>query len=303
MKRPSLVYQTKEVLSPLFNKGFGVSKHSNMKNQQGDNLIYSRNSYTSNMQKCCTFVGYCKEHHGVRCLKEIKAEYFTEFVKHNGYSKQTATAYKSAIQKLQDGYNEKYQEKCIWLEDIKILELSTVKSKLQMPRKIHDEIINRAYENKFETGLAFDTARSLGLRISEITNLRMNDFWFDQNGRLSTVYIYGSKGGRHRKIQAAQLTEQQTQTVIRTFEHFKGIRGRYDRLFINKSGSYQTAFERIRDSIADGYKYCGIHSMRKEFAKDFYAREVAKGRNIKDVKQELTQLLGHNRLDVLKSYL
>ncbi|WP_371375286.1 tyrosine-type recombinase/integrase [Sporomusa aerivorans] len=236
-------------------------------------------------------------------MNEIKPEYFTGFIKSNGYSKQTANAYKSAIQKLQDAYNEKNQGKFNWFEEIKKLKLSTTKSKLQMPREIHDEIIAKAYERKYETGLAFDIARNLGLRVSEITNLRMNDFWFDKHGRLVTVYIYGSKGGRHRKIQDVQLTEKQIVTVVKAYEHFKKIRGRYDRLFINKAGSYQTAFERIRGSLTDGYKYCGFHSMRKEFSKDFYAREVAKGRSIKDVKKEITQLLGHNRLTVLNSYL
>jgi hypothetical protein len=43
--------------------------------------------------------------------------------------------------------------------------------------------------------------------------------------------------------------------------------------------------------------------MRKEFAKDFYRRELEKGREEKEVKLELTQLLGHNRLEVLQSYL
>ena len=87
------------------------------------------------------------------------------------------------------------------------------------------------------------------------------------------------------------------------YDYFKGSRNKNDRLFVNKSGSYQRAFERIRDSISDNYKHCGIHSMRKEFAKDFYTREVGKGRYIKEIKRELTQLLGHNRLDVLRHYL
>ncbi|WP_028972172.1 tyrosine-type recombinase/integrase [Sporomusa ovata] len=278
-----------------------------MKNMQGDNLIYSRNSYKSILQKCCTFVGYCKEYFEVRQLSEIKPEYFIQFIKSGnegaGYNKQTANAYKSAVTKLQDGYNAKFEAECAWVDEIKEIELPSVKSKLQMPREIHDEIISRAYESKYETGLAFDIARSLGLRVSEITNLRMNDFWFDKHGKLTTIYIHGSKGGRHRKIQSVHLTNQQVKNALKVYEHFKNIRGNYDRMFANKSGSYQRAFERIRDSISEDYKYCGFHSMRKEFAKDFYNREEGKGRNIREVKRALTQLLGHNRLEILKNYL
>lgn len=42
---------------------------------------------------------------------------------------------------------------------------------------------------------------------------------------------------------------------------------------------------------------------RKEFAKDYYLRELSKGKNEIEVKEELTELLGHNRMQVLDAYL
>ena len=308
MKRPSLVYQAKDILSALFNKGFGRSKH-NDKKCENKSLIYSRNTYNSTLEKCCTFLGYCKEYFKVRFLKEIKPEYFREFIKsgndRKGYNKETAEAYRSAVNKLQEGFNSRNNEKCIWTDASFKNEVikSPSRSRQQMTGKIHDQIISKAYESKNETGMAFDMARNLGLRVSEITNLRIRDFSFDKKGNLQSVYINISKGGRSRKIGANFLTGEQRKTVAKVYEHFKEMKSKNDRLFVYKSGSYQRAFERIRDSISEDYKQCGIHSLRKEFAKDFYNREIEKGKTPIEVKRELTQLLGHNRLDVLRYYL
>ena len=309
MKRPSLIYQAKEILSALFNEGFGRSKHNDKKSEKNKSLIYSRNTYNSTLEKCCTFLGYCKEYFKLRFLNEIKPEYFREFIKSGndgaGYNKETAEDYRSAINKLQEGFNSKNNEKSIWTDASfkKQVVINPSRTRQQMSKEIHDQIISKAFESKNETGMAFDTARNLGLRVSEITNLRMRDFWFDKKGNLKAVYINASKGGRSRKIGANYLTKDQSKTVHKVYEHFKEIKGKNDRLFIYKSGSYQRAFERIRDSISEDYKQCGIHSLRKEFAKDFYNREIEKGKTPLEVKRILTQLLGHNRLDILRHYL
>lgn len=303
-----MVYQTKEILSPLFDGGFARSKHGDKINQLDGNLIYSRNTYNSILEKCCTFVSYCKEHYGVRYLNEIKPEYFAAFIQSGnegeGYNKNTIIAYTSAVRKLQNGYNSKHKAECIWISPILTpIPRSTARNKKQMPRTMHDKIIDKAYESKYENGLAFDVARSLGLRVSEIPNLRMKDFRFDMNGQLKSVYIHCSKGGRHRTIYTSQLSDRQRQTAVKVYDYFKTHKDINDRLFINKSGSYQRSLERSRNDISDGYKYCGIHSMRKEFAKDYFSREVRKGRKQIEIKKELTQLLGHNRIDVLRHYL
>jgi Phage integrase family. len=304
-----LVYQAKEILSAQFDEGFGRSKHNDKKNDSSENFIYSRNSYRNVLEKCCTFLKFCKEQFGLRYLEQIKPEYFTEFVKAgndgNGYNKNTANSYKTALVKLQNGYNLRNSGQCVWINEHykAAVETGGIINRLQMPRQVHDEIIKKAYKNKYETGLAFDIARNLGLRVSEITNLRIKDFLFDKNEKLLSVYIYCSKGGRHRIIYSRQLTGQQKQAVVKAYEYFRQTRDKDNRLFPNKSGSYQRAFERIRDSISGDYKHCGIHSMRKEFAKDFYKRKTLNGKKNKDIKIELTQILGHNRLQILKHYL
>jgi len=203
-----------------------------------------------------------------------------EGIKQNGYTtKFVNTSYKDVIAK------------------------QSIQKREQMPRKIHDKIIQKAYQSKYENGVAFDTARALGLRASEITNLKVKDFKANSEEKVEQVHIHRSKGGRNRDINTYKLSVEQQNTVQRTYDTFKQSRAENERLFTNKTQSYEKAFSRARDKVSSNYTHCGIHSMRKEFAKDFYSREMEKGRNDKEVKLELTQLLGHNRLEILESYL
>lgn len=130
----------------------------------------------------------------------------------------------------------------------------------------------------------------------------MRDFVF-HNDELKNVRIYKSKGGRSRIINVEQLTDSQKKCVEQVHQYFQSQRYESERLFIYKSESYAKAFNRARKCVTDDYAQCNVHSLRKEFANDFFEREMKKGRSEKDVKHELTLLLGHNRLDVLKHYL
>ena len=117
------------------------------------------------------------------------------------------------------------------------------------------------------------------------------------------VKIFRSKGGRTRTINAEQLLEQGQAFVSITYQYFSNHKKGKDRLFISKAESYIKAFARARKLVTADYTQCGVHSLRREFANDFFDREIEKGRNKKEVKQELTLLLGHKRIDVLKHYL
>lgn len=284
--------------------GFGRSKYTDKKYNKNYNIIYSRNTYKSTLQKCCTFLKYCREDYNVNNLSEINSYYFNQFVKDNQYSIQTANAYKTAISKLQNGYNSTYKTHFTWTNDkYKRFAINKNNSRQQMPKKLHDRIIEQAYKNKYENGLAFDLARSVGLRVSEITNLRMCDFAFNYSGNLDFIYIHRSKGGRNRKIFSKYLTTKQIQTINKVYSYFKPKKNKQDRLFINKIDSYRQAFSNARNTVTKEYNQCSIHSLRKEFAKDYYNRETTKNKSIQLVKQELTLLLGHNRIDILKAYL
>lgn len=338
-KRPSLTYQVTTILKGAFDEGYGRSRHADKKNALNNNKpidtytkdkIYSRNTYNSTRKTCVAFANFCKEEYGVRYLQEIKPEMFEKFIERGStsgksYEQNTASAYYSQVKKLENAFSASAGTK-VEFANKNYMQHTTenIQIKERMPSDLHDRIIEKAYEQKFENGLAFDSSRALGLRGSEITNLRKEDFKF-KDGRLESVHIDRSKGGRNRDISSERLTERQIETVTKVYDHFKDMLQDHDRLFINKTRSYETAFARIRDSITGGeqYKGCGIHSMRKEFAQNYFNRELERRledraadierdperqREIekeieKEVKQELTEALGHNRLEVLSSYL
>jgi integrase len=338
-KRPSLTYQVTTVLGVAFNEGYGRSRHADKRNALNNNKpidtytkdkIYSRNTYNSTRKTCVSFTNFCKEEYGVRYLQDIKPEMFEKFIERGSifgkaYEENTAAAYFSQVKKLENAFSTSTGMKAEFAnKDYMKHTDENVQVKGRMPSDIHDRIIEKAYEQKFETGLAFDVARSLGLRASEISNLRKEDFKF-KDEKLESVHIHRSKGGRNRDIESKRLSESQIETVTKVYEHFKDKLQDHDRLFINKPASYETAFARTRDSITgdDKYKGSGIHSMRKEFAQDYFNRELKRmfedraadiekeperKREIendieKEVKKELTEVLGHDRLEVLKSYL
>lgn len=87
------------------------------------------------------------------------------------------------------------------------------------------------------------------------------------------------------------------------YSYFINKRDKTDRLFINKSDSYRKAFAVARDKVTKEYKQCNIHSLRKELANDYLERRMNEGKSKKEAMYELTYLLGHNRIDVLKYYL
>ncbi|MCR3761739.1 site-specific integrase [Clostridium felsineum] len=317
-KRPSVVFQVNEVLRKAFHEGFGRSRHSDKRNAMNNdkeydtytkNKIYSQKTYKATNKTCVAFVKHCRENYGIKYLFEINPEMFKSFIekgdfKHGKpYDPKTAATYYSQILKMQNAYNTINNFNSVFADkSYKNFVGKSEKKKIQMPREIHNQIIKKAYENKYTNGLAFDTARALGLRVTEITNLRKEDFKFC-NDKFLEIHIHKSKGGRSRDINIESLTSIQVNTVLTTYNYFKNSLSEHDRLFINKSDSYEKTFSRIRDSITEDYTYCGIHSMRKEFANDYYDRRIQEGIKDEQAEKELTEILGHTRTEVLDSYL
>ena len=338
-KRASLTYQVTQILSNSFRDGFGRSRHADKRNALENNMnidaytkdkIYSQNTYNSTRKTCVAFANFCKENYGVRYLEEIKSDMFSKFIERGNinekkYEANTAATYYSQVKKLESAFNKEKNTKTEFADNsYKEYITENIQIKLRMLEEIHNKIIEKAYESKETNGLAFHSALSLALRGCEITNLRKEDFKF-KNGKLESVHIHRSKGGRNRDVLSKDLTEEQIKIVLRVYDYFKDKLQDHDRLFINKTASYETAFKRIRDIITQDKSYngCGIHSLRKEFVQKYFNREIEKRtskraqeiekeplrqadikREIElEVKKDLTRILGHNRLEVLANYL
>jgi len=320
-KRPSIVHQVTQVLQKSFETGFGRSRHADKRNAKNSgktydhhtrSVIYSRDTYNNTRKTVVAFAKHCRDQYGVRYIHEIKPEMFSSFIEEGNraggrYDPKTAGAYFSQVQKFQNSYNQQNGTE-LTFADMSYKEFIGQKEQKRdvMPREIHDRIIQKAYDSrKTENGRAFDMARNLGLRVSEITNLRMMDFRF-KGGQLQSIHIHESKGGRNRDLDAQKsLTNGQVAKAEQIYNYFKEAgRKANDRLFTNKADSYTTAFGRYREKVAPGqYTHCSVHSMRKEFARDYYDRRLGAGITEKAAREELMGILGHGKERELDKYL
>lgn len=370
-KKPSIVKETSDVLKQAFEEGFHVSRHVDKANAKRDKTpydthtkkkIYDGNTFASTQKTCVAFVKFCREEFGTRHIADIKPEYFEKFIEKgmkigSSYSAKTAATYQSEVKKLEEAYNKQTNSniKLTTKDYKKHVDSGKQKQRVMMPSEIHDKIIEKAYKNaRSKNGDALTIGRALGLRESEIMKIKKEDFKLDKQGTIEKVHVHKSKGGRSRNISMSDLSEHQVQKVELIYQKYEeksmsGGGGGY--FFDTKATSLERAFQRYRDSVTEGeYKQCGIHSMRKEWAREVYGnllkekieeitqkkieyehenepeRDVTERMNyyerelektleekeysilekqkiIREVKEELTEDLGHNRVSVLNEYI
>jgi len=354
---PSPAYQVSETLKAALGKGIGRGRHEDKRNAQREgkhytyytkDKLYSWNNYKTDVQKCITVMRYAKSEYGIKYIKDLKPEHFNAFVQRGmitkpgePYSKATAESYAAAIQKLQDSYNALNKTNLTFL-DRGYIDHVIIKApqRYRMPSEVHDKIIAKAYKQdergRSDNGRAFDMARAAGLRVSEITRLRMRDFRTGKDGKIKEVVIHRSKGGKTTvkefqgkgksyKLSFNKFTPEQQEKIQILYEHYKdkGLKD-MDKPFPNRPESYEQAFYRYRDEIAPGqYTQCGIHSMRREWGQEFYEREMQRrieerqqemGNNYcltekdytnieKGVREDLTELFGHHDPNTILCYL
>ena len=140
----------------------------------------------------------------------------------------------------------------------------------------------------------FETLYSCGLRVSELTNLRFQDFYFDEG----FIRVDG-KGGKQRLVPISDIAIQKINNWI---DHRKQInikKGSEDILFITKRGnaiSRITVFyyARLYAEMAGIEKEISPHVFRHSFATHLLER----GANIRVIQE----MLGHEKISTTEIY-
>jgi integrase len=125
-----------------------------------------------------------------------------------------------------------------------------------------------------------------GLRRNEVATLRGSDVDVE-NLKLRVK----GKGGRVREVDLpAHLAEQ-----LNTSKPF----------LFTPSQSWKSAFyQAVRKAARElGIKVSGLHRLRSNYAQEKYRKLRAAGKTKRQAKQQVSRDLGHNRIDVLKSYI
>ena len=140
----------------------------------------------------------------------------------------------------------------------------------------------------------FETLYSCGLRVSELTNLRFQDLYFDEG----FIRVEG-KGGKQRLVPISDIAIQKINNWI---DHRKQInikKGSEDILFISKRGnaiSRITVFyyARLYAEMAGIEKEISPHVFRHSFATHLLER----GANIRVIQE----MLGHEKISTTEIY-
>lgn len=274
----SLVRQIQDNLQSKL--AIGESKHDAKSDGSYINYIYSYSTFKNYMKHCNYFADYCKKEHNAKTIDECK-QYANEYIQHRrneGVSPFTQKLEVSALGKL---YGESLFSK---------IETDS-RHRNEITRSRLDCAMDRHFSEKNNKEL-IDFCRSTGLRRSELENLTGSQLIQKEDGN---YYIHTSgKGGKERDAKIIG-SEEQIQAVINK---------------IQSVGPDEKVWGRVH-SGAD------IHSYRSDYATAYYD-EIARDISTLDREErydcrgdlagtsydreamlEVSQSLGHNRVDVI----
>lgn len=280
-QRRSLVKQAVDKLLSM--AAFGQSKYQDKLANGGkpaQGRIYSSKTMDNYIDVCVRFAKWARERHDCRTLEEAEqyaGEYIQDFVD-AGYSAWTIRMYASALNKL-------YQR--------------SDNFGVSLPKRRRGDITQHRtqswvgeYDEEAHADIR-DFCRACGVRREELEDLTPEDVWLEDG--LAIVHVVQGKGGRERHVTA--LNDYPYQLAQQAAEEGK---------------------EQIFGSIPD---LAPIHEYRAQFANELYdqharpleevpkkerycCRKERKGTVYDKVAMRIaSNALGHNRLDVMTSYL
>jgi integrase len=147
------------------------------------------------------------------------------------------------------------------------------------------QIIAYLQESGSQFALPAEILLRCGLRISELAGLQGKDLDLENQ----VLQIRG-KGGRQRTIDIpADLAEKMDTSKQYLFTPSRAW----------KSDLYRAVREATR---ALGIKVSGLHRLRANYAQNEYHELRKQGLSDQEARQQVSQLLGHNRVSVTRSY-
>lgn len=264
-KRPSMSHQMWQKLEEI--KDIGGSRHFNKAIDKAlgikSNYITSYNSYNSYKNASKQFAKWLKEMYPeVKFLENITREMGIEYIKSREKAGKSSWTYSQDLVLVN-----------------KLLDLNISKKECNVAKRSLSNRKNNMIDNLYRTndGVIEKFVEGVGLRRRELKHLEVKDCIM-QKGELVGVRIYRAKGGRYRVAE---------------------VRNEYRSLLGSIIQSKQLADKVIDKEIP---KRLQVHRIRHEYARAYCEELINKGYNREEVLDRVTQSMGHNRHDVLKSY-
>lgn len=249
------------------------------------NKIYSEKTFNIYVQYCQRLREYAeKQNPNIKTLDELK-NYVEPFLNEkidDGLSAWSISSYLAGFNKLFQTEKEDYKNLKSYKRDVEDITKNRGDKKLKYNPK--------NYENE----LRF--SRCLGLRVSELRDLSLNDIYI-KNNKIESVFVRQGKGGKQRYVKFYGSREEEQQ-IIKDIEE-------------KRAKGYKKAFPAFTNELK-------IHRERQEYAKRVYnhhSRDVStlpredvttprkganKGHKYDKKALEITsKMLGHTRINVV----
>lgn len=274
-------------LQAMFKAGFGKRRASDKFKSKTDDKIYSKSSFET----------YKKQY-----------RYFCDFLKEQKPEVKTMVQAKNSV----DDYLLYLMEK-----ERSAYSISTAKAALakvfgvsatefiETPSRTRANIVRSRYETvrgkelSKKTELKYSRFTSaMGLRKSEMEEIRAEDLFFNEKGRPYLNVTKGTKGGRPRVAEIVGISEEETRDIVKWILLRKGklfpkLPSHYDNHFYRAvyAKRIYNRYARNLDEIPPKERYI----MRKERAGETFDKVAMK---------IASKSLGHNRISVIaQSYL
>lgn len=317
--RGSITYRMKNQLREQWDNGRGQSRHD-YKRQTGRSedydRIYSQNSYKKHMSSVNTFGNWLKaERPDIKRLDQIDERTVATYLQSRDVERSafTVSADLNAINRVlvgskswersltKDHANERYG---VSLRDRRLQDITN--------NRTPSEYLER-YRDTYSREI--DMASSFGLRRSEICSqekgVTKDSLYYSKEDEKLYVTTIG-KGGRHRIAQCLEERKEEMLERYNTYVHYVETKEQIPDSDETKA-IIRNSEHLFDDKISNN---CTLHRFRAEYAENLVEElkaeyEDAEERIItignvsaeESVFLEVSQNLGHNRLDVLKNYL
>ncbi len=279
-KRIKIKKYLRDRLYKLYDQGHGLSKHAIKDEHNASPYIHSHNTYQTYLQQCDRFSEWCMEN-GYRYPKDAR-EHIADYI--DGLIKQNKSPYTIST---------------VLCAICKAFELSTTDINVDIPKRRRQDIVRSRrpvasdkHISPKKWGDLITFCQCFGLRHDkELKMIRGSDL-YEKNGEL-WCHIKSGKGGKPREVKFYGDIDE-----LKTCKHLADIAG--DGIIFPKTPkgldvhSYRAVYAsrvyhaqaRDLESLPRNSKY----SCRREKRGDVYDR---------DALTEVSQMLGHNRVDVV----
>lgn len=318
------------ILNEAYKKSMTRSRNDDKKIGVDNKYIYAEKSLIEHKRNWKQFAEWLKDKN-IKTIGKIKQETVEEYVKflaENNYAKKTIESRIGAVNKIMQVSGRWEREDRVILSKIENINIKSLK------RNVYKDLTGNEWISKNKDIYQknkdlFDTVQAFGLRRKEVMELNNRSFLIDNKNKMYVQTI--GKGGKYRIAEVAN--EEMNKNMLRLYGNIaKPLNtANEDKL----SRTIRNEDERLNIKGANCHKF-GLHIHRAEYARRLlenkikneieikreykgYSHLKTKGLSKKEMSEietkigtykasvksfiEVSQNLGHNRLDVLLNYL